>query len=76
MADRPKGRRLSLCLLSSILCLLTPALAEVAVTDGTGATVRLKEPAQRIITLAPHLAETLFAAGAGDRLVGTVDYSD
>jgi iron complex transport system substrate-binding protein len=52
------------------------ALAEIAVTDDTGAVVRLSQPARRIVTLAPHLAETLFAAGAGDKLVGTVDYSD
>ncbi|MDR1934634.1 MAG: cobalamin-binding protein [Candidatus Accumulibacter sp.] len=52
------------------------ARAEIAVIDDTGATVRLSRPARRIVTLAPHLAETLFAAGAGDRLVGTVDYSD
>lgn len=33
-------------------------------------------PAQAIVTLAPHLAELVFAAGAGDRLVGTVEFSD
>jgi iron complex transport system substrate-binding protein len=33
-------------------------------------------PAQRIVTLAPHLAELVFAAGAGDRLVGTVAWTD
>jgi iron complex transport system substrate-binding protein len=32
--------------------------------------------APRIITLAPHLAEMVYAAGAGDTLVGTVEYSD
>ncbi|MDR0576139.1 MAG: cobalamin-binding protein [Candidatus Accumulibacter sp.] len=52
------------------------ASAEIAVTDDTGAVVRLEQPAQRIITLAPHLVETLFAAGAGERLVGAVEYSD
>jgi iron complex transport system substrate-binding protein len=52
------------------------ALGEVSVTDDTGAVLRLERPAERIVTLAPHLAETLFAAGAGDRLVGAVDYSD
>jgi iron complex transport system substrate-binding protein len=51
------------------------AVAEVAVVDDTGATVRLAQPARRIVTLAPHLAETLYAAGAGDKLVGTVEYS-
>ncbi|TVS10437.1 MAG: cobalamin-binding protein [Wenzhouxiangella sp.] len=30
----------------------------------------------RVIALAPHLAELAFAAGAGDRLVGTVAWSD
>jgi iron complex transport system substrate-binding protein len=33
-------------------------------------------PAQRIVTLAPHLAELAYAAGAGDRLVGTVHWTD
>ena len=33
-------------------------------------------PARRIVTLAPHLAELVYAAGAGDRLVGTVEWSD
>lgn len=52
------------------------ARAEIVVTDDTGATLRLKEPARRIVSLAPHITETLFAAGAGDRVVGVVDYSD
>jgi iron complex transport system substrate-binding protein len=52
------------------------ALAEVAVTDDTGAAVRLTRSAHRVVTLAPHLTETLFAAGAGNTLVGTVEYSD
>ena len=52
------------------------AQADLIVKDDTGQEVRLKGPAKRIITLAPHAAESLFAAGAGDKLVGTVDYSD
>jgi len=33
-------------------------------------------PPQRIVSLAPHLTELAFTAGAGDRIVATVDYSD
>lgn len=33
-------------------------------------------PAQRIISLAPHTTELIFAAGAGDRLVGVSAFSD
>lgn len=52
------------------------ACAEVSVVDDSGVMLRLAHPAQRIVTLAPHLAETVFAAGAGGKLVGTVEFSD
>jgi iron complex transport system substrate-binding protein len=32
--------------------------------------------AERIISLAPHITEILYAVGAGDEIVGAVDYSD
>jgi len=67
---------LAVALVSSLFCCMAAADASVTVTDDTGATVRLVQPARRIVTLAPHLAETLFAAGAGDKLVGVVEYSD
>jgi iron complex transport system substrate-binding protein len=67
------GKKLLFLILA---CFSGLVLAEVSVIDDTGATVRLNQPARRIITLAPHLAETVFAAGAGDRLAGSVDYSD
>ncbi len=34
------------------------------------------QPATRIVSLAPNLTELAFAAGAGDRVVATVEYSD
>ncbi|MEM9257522.1 MAG: cobalamin-binding protein [Pseudomonadota bacterium] len=44
--------------------------------DFEGREIRLAEPARRIVALAPHIAENVFSAGAGDRLVGAVSYSD
>ncbi len=52
------------------------ATAEVAVTDDAGQRVILAQPAQRIVSLAPHATELLFAAGAGARVVGVVAHSD
>lgn len=50
--------------------------AGISVQDDAGRTVTLTKPAQRIVSLAPHLTEMLFAAGAGGRIVGTIEYSD
>jgi len=58
------------------LALLPAAHADLVFKDDGGREVRLKGPARRIVTLAPHATEMLYAAGAGDRLVGTVEYSD
>ncbi len=74
MKNRPLVRHIAACAVA--FALLPAARADLVVKDDTGQEVRLKGPAKRIITLAPHAAETLYAAGAGDRLVGTVDYSD
>jgi iron complex transport system substrate-binding protein len=48
----------------------------IAVTDDTGATVTLARPAERIVALSPHIVENLYAVGAGERIVGAVDFSD
>jgi iron complex transport system substrate-binding protein len=61
---------------ASLMLLASLAHAELVLTDDSGATVRLAAPARRIVSLAPHVTEVLFAAGAGERVVGTVDYSD
>lgn len=50
--------------------------AEITLHDDRGRDLVLERPAQRIISLAPHLTELLFAAGAGAKLVGTAAYSD
>ncbi len=48
----------------------------IEVTDDEGLLIQLSDPARRIISLAPSLTELLFAAGAGEKLVGVVEYSD
>ncbi len=64
------------CWLLTLLCLPLLAQAELSVVDSSGRRVTLEHPAQRIVSLAPHLTELLFAAGAGARVVGVVSYSD
>jgi iron complex transport system substrate-binding protein len=65
-----------LLFLALLVSLSLSSSAEVVVTDDSGAKVRLAQPARRVISLAPHITETLFAAGVGDHLVGAVQYSD
>jgi iron complex transport system substrate-binding protein len=38
--------------------------------------VTLQQPAQRVISMAPHITELLFAAGGGSHVVGVAAYSD
>lgn len=50
--------------------------AAVSVVDDSGKKVVLARPAQRVISMAPHVTELLFAAGGGARIVGAMNYSD
>src|SRR5690606_20739159 len=47
-----------------------PSMAGDRTADGPAT------PARRIVSLAPHITELLFAAGAGDRIVGASAWSD
>ncbi|MEN3275936.1 MAG: iron complex transport system substrate-binding protein [Massilia sp.] len=62
-------------LLFAALACCGPAHA-VTVHDDAGKPVTLAKPAMRIISMAPHVTELLFAAGGGERVVGAVNYSD
>lgn len=44
--------------------------------DDTGKKLCLSAPARRVITLSPGATELIFAAGAGDRVMAVVNYSD
>jgi iron complex transport system substrate-binding protein len=63
-------------LLVALLLCAGVARADIAVRDDAGDELRLPAPARRIVSLAPHITEDLFAAGAGERVVGTVQFSD
>jgi len=55
--------------------LASAANAAVEVTDDAGRTVRLEQPARRIVSLSPHATELLYAAGAGEWVVAVSEYS-
>lgn len=61
-------------LLALLAC--ASAHAQVRVTDDYGREVRLAAAAQRVVSLAPHLTELMYAAGAGAKLAGAIAYSD
>jgi iron complex transport system substrate-binding protein len=63
-------------LLLLILLPLSLSLHALSVQDDSGKRIELNAPAQRIISLAPHVTEQLYAIGAGDKIVGAVEYSD
>lgn len=63
--------------LVGILCLLSAyRVGALEVVDDEGQRVKLLAPAQRIISLAPHITENLYSSGAGAQVVGAVDYSN
>ncbi len=69
---RRPGGVLALAAAVARLC----AAAAVSVRRRQRATVTLAAPAARIVSLAPHATELLFAAGAGARVVGVIATSD
>lgn len=55
---------------------LEAAQSPHVVTDDTGASLTLAAPAARIVSLSPGATELLFAAGAGAKIVATVQSAD
>lgn len=62
--------------LATLMAASLYANAAVTVKDDAGNTVTVQKPALRVISLAPHITELLFAAGGGGHVVGVVSYSD
>lgn len=63
-------------LVAAAFAVVAGAAQALSAVDDAGRTVTLARPAVRIVTLAPSLSELVFAAGGGDRLVGTTALSD
>ncbi|MCQ4142996.1 cobalamin-binding protein [Vogesella sp. AC12] len=59
-----------------LLACLPALAAPVSVLDDQGSRVTLPAPAQRVISLAPHVTELAFAAGGGTRLIAVDENSD
>lgn len=59
-----------------LLITVSPVEAGVSVSDNRGRVIDIAQPARRIIALAPHITENLFAIGAGALVVGISSHSD
>lgn len=66
--------RLFFCLCLFLLC--ASANADIQLPQADGSVLRLPQPARTLITLSPHLTELAFAAGAGDHILATVEFSE
>ena len=69
-------KKFTLALLSAAFLATMAHAQSITVRDDDGNPVTLQKPAQRVISMAPHVTELLFAAGGGDKIVGAVTYSD
>ncbi len=76
MVKNPQRSIRNTLILLIFLTSIPPVFASISVTDDRGKTISLSRPAQRIVSLAPHITEDLFAIDAGHLIVGTVSYSD
>ena len=72
------GMFLSIHLLASPLASSTRSdlNAKITVIDDDGIEHIFDQPVMRIVSLMPHATELLFEVGAGDHVVGAVQYSD
>src|SRR5437762_6318345 len=59
----------------ALFAAVSAAAHALQATDDRGVTISLVRPAWRMVTLAPHLAEIAFAAGAGAKLAGVSSFS-
>ncbi|MBI2382307.1 MAG: ABC transporter substrate-binding protein [Gammaproteobacteria bacterium] len=65
-----------LLLAAGLLLGMSAAQGEVRVRDDAGQELRLAQPARRVVSLAPHLAEMVAALGGTAQLAGVTRFSD
>lgn len=76
MIFREQAKQILVFSLFVLLSIPFKASSEIIVIDDKNNKIILTQPANRIISLAPHITESLYAAGAGHKIVGAVSYSD
>ena len=84
MIASQRRRRAPLAALAALMTLAGAALAAAPAGEPTAPAAAPPDAAappgapgpRRVVTIAPHLTELVYAAGAGDRLAGTLDSSD
>jgi iron complex transport system substrate-binding protein len=78
--DPARGLLVAAATTALVVAMALPTLAAddfpVTVVDAEGTEITIEEMPARIISLAPSTTETIFALGAGDRLVGGTDFDD
>jgi len=60
----------------AMLAVSASVSSAITVVDDSGESLSFSQPVKRIISLAPHITELLYAAGAEKQILGTVSYSD
>jgi len=75
---RPHPIRTLACAICAICvaAAIAPARADVVASDDAGRELRLRAPAKRVISLAPHATELLYAVHADDTIAAVTEYSD
>ena len=69
-------KKLMLLLSGALALNICVAGAAITVVDDDGRQVTLQKPALRVIAMAPHATELVYAAGGAEKIIAAVDYSD